>query len=66
LPEEIGQLAELEVLDLTGNALASTPASFAKLKKMRRLNLQGNMLQKLPEEIAEMTYECCFIVLTNC
>ena len=41
IPEEIGQLENLIVLNLGGNILSTIPASFANLKKLVDLDLSG-------------------------
>ena len=54
LPDEIGQLANLENLDLSGNQLRSLPQSFAKLTKLRGLKLRHNRLSSVPQLIGRL------------
>ncbi len=56
LPESIGNLSELEELDLGENLiLKSLPKSIEKCKKIKFLNLQGNAFTSLPQEIGNLT-----------
>lgn len=47
LPEEIGQLRELRVLEVAGNELTELPASMNQLEKLETLNAMGNHLTNL-------------------
>jgi leucine-rich repeat protein SHOC2 len=62
IPASIGQLKELEFLDLGddlygGNALASLPNEMGALKKLRYLFLFGNNLTVLPESFTALPIE---------
>ncbi len=49
VPEEIGQLIQLQCLDISYNRVNSIPESFKKLENLTCLNLSGNhYLQSLP------------------
>lgn len=54
LPDEIGNLAELESLFLIGNQLSKLPGSFARLHLMR-LDLSKNQFTRFPLALCEMT-----------
>lgn len=51
LPESIGALSDLRVLDLRDNALTELPASLAGLHALRVLDLRANPLRALPETL---------------
>ena len=48
LPEEIGELKALRVLDLQKNNLQFLPNSIGKLKNLNVVNLSDNKLSALP------------------
>ena len=48
LPPEIGQLKDLEHLDLSFNQLKTLPATLAQLTNLRRLSIEYNQLTRLP------------------
>jgi leucine-rich repeat protein SHOC2 len=52
LPSEIGDLAELEALYLTQNALTGLPRSVGRLRRLRKLQAASNRLEALPDELA--------------
>lgn len=55
-PREIFDLAEtLEILDLSGNALASLPADLPRLRKLRILFCSDNRFAELPEVLGQCT-----------
>ncbi len=55
LPDEIGELTEMENLLLDSNGLRSLPKSIGKLKKLRRLYAYHNKLATLPDSLCECT-----------
>jgi hypothetical protein len=54
LPDEIGQLAKLETLNLTGNQLTVLPEGIGKLANLRVLYLSHNQLAAVPEGIGKL------------
>ena len=54
LPEAIGMLANLEVLDVKDNRLLKLPFEFGCLSKLLRLNLDGNQLQVIPAGLGNL------------
>eukprot|EP00794_Sanderia_malayensis_P009080 gene9080-10049_t len=62
LPETIGNLKVLEVLDLESNNLSYLPSSFAELPRLKILLLTNNNLGSLPETMlsAKVFEKLCF------
>ena len=56
LPPEIGQLQQLEVLELRGNQLSALPPEIGQLQQLRLLGLRGNQLSTLPAEISQLQH----------
>jgi len=54
LPDSIGDLAFLEVLDLEENALTELPDSIGNLSRLTSLNLFGNKLKSFPENLENL------------
>jgi len=54
LPDSIGNLNSIEIIDLTGNQLKSLPESFGKLGNLKYLALSHNKLTGLPESIGNL------------
>ncbi|HEY4383811.1 MAG TPA: leucine-rich repeat domain-containing protein, partial [Ktedonobacteraceae bacterium] len=54
LPDSLGQLSNLQVLDVTGNLLTSLPASIGNLHKLKKLYLDANLLTSLPETLGNL------------
>jgi len=54
LPESIGSLVYLEVLDLEGNNLKMLPKSISFLTSLKMLNLKNNQLQNIPYSIGNL------------
>ncbi|KAI4147342.1 MAG: hypothetical protein LQ340_005598 [Diploschistes diacapsis] len=50
VPDCIGNMENLESLDLHGNAITEISGSFGKLSKLRHLNVSSNQLSGLPME----------------
>ena len=61
MPDEIGLLKGLVILDLDGrgdlddNQITSIPASIGNLVKLQYLFLKGNSIQTVPSEIGQLT-----------
>jgi Leucine-rich repeat (LRR) protein len=55
LPPEIGQLTNLQELDLWGNQLTVLPPEIGQLTNLRWLDVAGNQLTVLPPEIGQLT-----------
>jgi len=57
LPEHLGNLSNLEILDLSQNSFTGTiPASFANMARLRQLSLADNSLSgRVPAVLADMT-----------
>jgi hypothetical protein len=55
LPEELGNLSELEGLSLESNALKTLPAAIGKLTKLTDLRAYSNKMKSLPPEIGALT-----------
>ena len=50
IPESIGDLEDLEALDIRGNTVDEVPSSLGKLSKLKILNVANNRLSTLPFE----------------
>ncbi|HBE26901.1 MAG TPA: hypothetical protein DDW33_14585, partial [Ktedonobacter sp.] len=55
LPESLGQLSNLQYLDMTGNQLTSLPEALGSLVQLRKLYLDENQLASLPESLGHLT-----------
>ncbi|MFX1238536.1 MAG: leucine-rich repeat domain-containing protein [Promethearchaeota archaeon] len=55
LPDNIGELEDLEKINLKYNSLTSLPESFGNLKKLKELDLSDNQLTSLPESFVNLT-----------
>ncbi|WP_162180739.1 leucine-rich repeat domain-containing protein, partial [Neochlamydia sp. EPS4] len=55
LPSEIGQLSQLQRLDLNQNQLTTLPAEIGQLSQLRGLYLKQNQLTALPAEIGQLS-----------
>ena len=54
IPAEIGSLAKLESLNLSGNRLAIFPGEICRLESLISLNLENNQLASIPKEINDL------------
>jgi len=55
LPPEIGNLKNLEMLDLSSNPLTTLPPEIGNLKNLEMLHLDDNQLTTIPKEIGNLT-----------
>ncbi|MFX1311763.1 MAG: leucine-rich repeat domain-containing protein [Promethearchaeota archaeon] len=55
LPEKIGQLTSLEILDLFHTSISSLPETIGQLTSLQVLCLSRNQLASLPETIGQLT-----------
>lgn len=55
LPESIGNLKSLKILNLKGNKLTSLPEIFSNMPNLKKLNLGCNQLTSLPESMRNLT-----------
>jgi internalin A len=55
LPEAIGQLSQLQELNLSYNQLNTLPEAIGQLSKLKVLNLTHNRLSTLPEAIGQLS-----------
>ena len=54
LPEEIGELTDLEILSLNDNKLKSLPWQISLLKKLHTINLCCNQFMEFPKQLLEL------------
>ena len=54
IPDSIGNLKNLEKLNLNGNSITSIPDSIGNLKKLKHLDLGNNYLNSLPDSIGNL------------
>jgi Leucine rich repeat/WG containing repeat len=64
LPNEIGELVNLTVLNLSGNELIQIPNDITKLAHLKTLDLRKNNLSDLPSGITNLT-ELTYLDLSN-
>jgi Leucine-rich repeat (LRR) protein len=55
LAEQIGELANLKSLHLSGNQLSTLPASINKLSGLEELDLWNNKVTSLPQGIGKLS-----------
>lgn len=51
----LGDMVQLEVLDLHNNSLKNIPPSLIKLTNLKTLNVNENHIQTLPDDIGDLT-----------
>ncbi len=54
LSDDLGELEELEELDLESNRLTELPAAIGRLRRLRVLKLSGNRLKALPACVGDL------------
>lgn len=57
IPSEVGQLTNLNILNLASNRLQSLPKTLIRLRNLRSLSLHNNRLATLPPEIVSIDLE---------
>ena len=55
VPLEIGQLSDLEWLNVSNNQLTQLPEAIGQLSNLEWLNLSGNQLTRLPDAIVQLS-----------
>lgn len=55
VPRELGQLSNLQVLNLSGNQLISLPAELGQLDKLRVFDLTNNHLSSVPIALGQLS-----------
>ncbi len=55
LPEQIGQLSNLEKVNLSSNKLTSLPEQIGQLSQLEKLDLCNNKLTAIPEQIGQLS-----------
>lgn len=55
IPSAIGNLTQLEILDLSHHTINYLPSTIGQLTRLKVLNLGHNVLEKLPETIAQLS-----------
>ena len=55
LPESLGQLTQLQKLNVHSNQLTALPESLGQLTQLKSLELHGNRLSALPEQLGGLT-----------
>src|SRR6266849_5387097 len=56
LPNSLGQLTNLQQLDLTGNQITLLPTSLGNLIHLKKLYLDGNQITSLPEMLGNLIH----------
>ena len=65
LPESLGQLTQLQSLDLSDNQLTRLPDLLGQLTQLLVLDLRGNKLSTLPEWILQLTQLKDLVLYSN-
>jgi Leucine-rich repeat (LRR) protein len=55
IPKEIGNLTQLQKLDLTRNNIQALPPEIGNLFQLQKLDLSNNQIQTIPAEIGKLT-----------
>jgi len=51
IPEEIGRLKNLKILDMSGNKLSTIPSGIGNLRNLQKLDISSNQLHALPDSL---------------
>jgi internalin A len=54
LPETLGNLKKLQLLDISNNQLTALPESLGQLKQLQSLDISNNQLSTLPESLGQL------------
>jgi Leucine-rich repeat (LRR) protein len=54
VPKAVGNLLQLERLELYFNRLTSLPADLGKLRKLKRLDIKRNPLKSIPTAVRQL------------
>ncbi|KAF6202223.1 hypothetical protein GE061_004621 [Apolygus lucorum] len=65
LPDNFGDLINLEYLNLSNNDLSLLPASFNKLTRLKHVDLYHNSFSEFPAELQSLTQITCMDVCSN-
>lgn len=65
LPDEIGQMTDLQVLSLNTNNLSRLPATLTSLTNLKKVSLFGNRFTEFPKILLNMTWLTCIDVAMN-
>lgn len=55
LPDDLGRLRNLQILDVSANQLVALPSSIGRCTHLKSLDVGGNPLATLPVELAKLT-----------
>ena len=55
LPDEIGNLLELQTLDLSHNRFTTIPSSLGQLSRLQSLDISQNILTEIPESLGNLS-----------
>jgi internalin A len=66
LPESIGQLTKLHILNLRNNRLTALPEALGQLTQLQSLNLSSNQLTALPEWLRKLSKLNSLFIQINC
>jgi hypothetical protein len=65
LPEDFGDLQQLQVLRIKYNQLARVPSAVCRLPQLATLELSGNQIVKLDSSVAKVRRQQCRVWLVN-
>ena len=65
LPESIGDLIHLEILDLSHNFISELPKTIGKLQHLQVLDVSHNLIMNLPNEIGNLENLSSLIIVKN-
>uniref|UniRef100_A0A146LFC0 Adenylate cyclase n=2 Tax=Lygus hesperus TaxID=30085 RepID=A0A146LFC0_LYGHE len=65
LPDNFGDMINLEYLNLSHNDLSALPASFNKLTRLKHVDLYRNSFSEFPEELQSLKQITCLDICMN-